>query len=90
MDLAMPGMDGWEASYILRRREMSVTPIAIVSANAFDKGMENPAAIRAEDFFVKPVNVNELLDWIGARLSLDWITQARETPARRRTCLPAR
>jgi hypothetical protein len=26
------------------------------------------------------VNVNELLDWIGARLSLDWITQARETP----------
>ncbi|MYM22550.1 response regulator [Duganella sp. FT135W] len=78
MDLAMPGMDGWEASYILRRREMSVTPIAIVSANAFDKGMENPAAIRAEDFFVKPVNVSELLDWIGARLSLEWITQARE------------
>ncbi|WP_373987384.1 ATP-binding protein [Duganella sp. BuS-21] len=75
MDLAMPGMDGWEASYILRRREMSVTPIAIVSANAFDKGMENPAAIRAEDFFVKPVNVTELLDWVGARLSLEWITQ---------------
>jgi len=82
MDLAMPGMDGWEASYILRRREMSEVPIAIVSANAFDKGMENPAGIRAEDFFIKPVNLNELLDWIGRRLSLEWTTLPRpETPA---------
>ncbi|MYM81195.1 response regulator [Duganella sp. FT50W] len=81
MDLAMPGMDGWETSYILRRKRMSVTPIAIVSANAFDKGMENPAAIRAEDFFVKPVNVNELLDWIGARLSLEWLTVDQPPPA---------
>ncbi|MRW82566.1 response regulator [Pseudoduganella sp. FT26W] len=81
MDLAMPGMDGWEASYILRRKQLSAAPIAIVSANAFDKGMENPAAIRAEDFFIKPVNVDELLDWIGARLSLEWITQAPAEPA---------
>jgi CheY-like chemotaxis protein len=77
MDLAMPGMDGWEASYILRRRQLSTVPIAIVSANAFDKGMENPAGIRAADFIIKPVNVTELLDWIGHRLSLEWITQAR-------------
>jgi signal transduction histidine kinase/CheY-like chemotaxis protein/purine-cytosine permease-like protein len=72
MDLAMPGMDGWEASYILRRKRLSEVPIAIVSANAFDKGMDNPAGIRAEDFFIKPVNVYELLDWIGARLALQW------------------
>ncbi|MRW90022.1 response regulator [Duganella sp. FT80W] len=80
MDLAMHGMDGWEASYILRRKRMSTVPIAIVSANAFDKGMENPAGIRAEDFFIKPVNVSELLDWIGARLSLEWITEAPAAP----------
>jgi signal transduction histidine kinase/DNA-binding NarL/FixJ family response regulator len=80
MDLAMPGMDGWEASYILRRKQMSAVPIAIVSANAFDKGMDNPAGIRAEDFFIKPVNVGELLDWIGARLSLEWITQTPAAP----------
>ena len=77
MDLAMPGMDGWEASYILRRRQLSPVPIAIVSANAFDKGMENPAGITAADFIIKPVNVTELLDWIGRRLALDWITQPR-------------
>jgi signal transduction histidine kinase/CheY-like chemotaxis protein len=77
MDLAMPGMDGWEASYILRRRQMSAVPIAIVSANAFDKGMENAAGITAADFITKPVNVGELLDWIGRRLALEWITQPR-------------
>jgi signal transduction histidine kinase/CheY-like chemotaxis protein/purine-cytosine permease-like protein len=77
MDLAMPGMDGWEASYILRRRQMSAVPIAIVSANAFDKGMENQAGIRAADFIIKPVNVGELLDWIGQRLALEWIVQPR-------------
>ncbi|GJI92140.1 hybrid sensor histidine kinase/response regulator [Duganella hordei] len=75
MDLAMPAMDGWEASYILRRRQLSTVPIAIVSANAFDKGMENAAGITAADFIVKPVNVAELLDWIGRRLTLEWITQ---------------
>ncbi|MQA17982.1 hybrid sensor histidine kinase/response regulator [Rugamonas rivuli] len=75
MDLAMPAMDGWEASYILRRRQLSQVPIAIVSANAFDKGMENAAGITAADFIVKPVNVAELLDWIGQRLALEWITQ---------------
>jgi CheY-like chemotaxis protein len=76
MDLAMPGMDGWEASRIIRQVHRSEVPIAIVSANAYDKGLENPAAIPAEDFFVKPVNVAELLDWIGRRLQLEWISHA--------------
>jgi CheY-like chemotaxis protein len=76
MDLAMPGMDGWEASYLIRKVHQSAIPIAIVSANAYDKGMENPAGIGADDFIVKPVNVAELLDWVGRRLQLDWITAA--------------
>jgi len=72
MDLAMPGMDGWETSYVLRRRHNSQAAIAIVSANAFDKGMDNAAGISADDFIVKPVNIAELLDWIGRRLALEW------------------
>jgi len=74
MDLAMPAMDGWETSYIIRKVHQSLIPIGIVSANAYDKGLDNPAAIDADDFIVKPVNVAELLDWIGRRLALDWVT----------------
>ena len=76
MDLAMPGMSGWEASHIIRKVHQSSVPIAIVSANAYDKGLDNPAGIAAEDFIVKPVNVSELLDWIGRRLQLEWISHA--------------
>lgn len=75
MDLAMPMMDGWEASYIIRKHHQSDVIIGIVSANAFDKGLENAAGIAEQDFILKPVNVVELLDWIGQRLHLEWVTK---------------
>jgi CheY-like chemotaxis protein len=76
MDLAMPGIDGWEACRIIRNVHRSSVALAIVSANAYDKGLDNPAGIAASDFFVKPVNVSELLEWIGRRLGLEWETHA--------------
>ncbi|MES3025075.1 MAG: ATP-binding protein [Pseudomonadota bacterium] len=81
LDLAMPGMDGWEVARVIRHVYESGVPIAIVSANAFDKGLENPAGIPADDFFVKPVNVNEILDWIGRKLELAWVTQPAPAPS---------
>jgi signal transduction histidine kinase/CheY-like chemotaxis protein/purine-cytosine permease-like protein len=81
MDLAMPVMDGWEASYIIRKVRQSNLPIGIVSANAFDKGLENTAGIAAEDFLLKPINLAELLDWLGRRLDIDWIVQPEKTTA---------
>jgi signal transduction histidine kinase/FixJ family two-component response regulator len=83
MDLAMPGIDGWETIRRLRALGdssaslQSVHPqIAIVSANAFDKGLENDVGIRQEDFILKPVRHSELLDWLERQLSLTWLTQA--------------
>jgi len=81
MDLAMPDMDGWETSRLLRELHGAAAPIAIVSANAYDKGLDNPAGIPADDFFVKPVNVAELLDWIGRRLRLQWTVEGAAPPA---------
>jgi signal transduction histidine kinase/CheY-like chemotaxis protein len=78
MDLAMPVMDGWEASYIIRKVRHSNVPIGIVSANAFDKGLENTAGIGAEDFILKPVNLNELLNLLGDRLNIDWIMRPED------------
>jgi len=49
-----------------------------VSGNAFDKGLENDVGISIEDFILKPVRVNELLDWLGSHLQLEWI---HATPA---------
>ncbi len=75
MDLAMPGIDGWTTLRAIRAlpdRALADLPCAIVSGNAFDKGLENDAGIGPGDFILKPVRVAELLDWLGARLGLVW------------------
>ncbi|ATU67263.1 ATP-binding protein [Piscinibacter gummiphilus] len=81
MDLAMPGIDGWATIRAMRAQRLTDAPVAIVSGNAFDKELDNDVGVRPEDFVLKPVRVNELLDWLGARLGLDWIESATEQPA---------
>ena len=83
MDLAMPGMDGWETIRRLResaaRSEWAGSEIAVISANAFDKGMDNDVGISPDEFFTKPVRMEELLDWMGQRLKLEWVYAERAT-----------
>jgi signal transduction histidine kinase/purine-cytosine permease-like protein/ActR/RegA family two-component response regulator len=76
MDLAMPGIDGWETIRTLRRQQLSAAPVAIVSANAFDKGLDNDVGVSAADFITKPVRFDELLDWLTLKLGLQWQAQA--------------
>ncbi|MBL8362929.1 MAG: response regulator [Rubrivivax sp.] len=88
MDLAMPGIDGWETLRRLRARGWTM-PMAVVSANAFDRKLDNPVGLPPEDFIVKPVRLTELLDWLGRRLALQWIAAPRRAapaapPARER------
>jgi CheY-like chemotaxis protein len=74
MDLAMPGIDGWETIRRLRAlKGCAALPVAIVSANAFDQGLDNDLGIPAEDFILKPWRHSELLDWLERKLGLDWL-----------------
>ncbi|MET0518148.1 MAG: ATP-binding protein, partial [Burkholderiaceae bacterium] len=72
LDLAMPGLDGWQTLAAIRQQGLSRAPAAIVSANAFDRGLENGLGVGEQDFIVKPVRIDELLDWLGRQLQLDW------------------
>ena len=95
MDLAMPGIDGWETIRRVRALEgeklsigghgaqgaAHVVNIAIVSANAFDKGLDNDVDVPAEDFILKPVRHSELLDWLERRLGLSWLETVLGAPA---------
>ncbi len=74
MDLAMPGIDGWETIRRMHQDEVTDCEIAIISANAFEKGRVNDVGIVSENFITKPVNINDLLEWIGRHLKLEWIT----------------
>ncbi len=85
MDLAMPGIDGWETlrrigAMGLRAPEGGMA-CAIVSANAFDQALDNDVGIAPADFFVKPVRRDDLLDWLGRRLGLNWVHGAGTSPS---------
>jgi signal transduction histidine kinase len=76
VDLAMPGIDGWETIRRLRAggdEHLAGVPVAIVSANAFDQGLPNDVGLPPADFLVKPVRLPMLLDWLGGRLALQWL-----------------
>ena len=93
MDLAMPGIDGWETIRRLRNNPPGgVVPshIAIVSANAFDKGLDNDVGIRPEDFILKPVRHAELLDWLERHLALTWLETPMKEPEPAQAQKPAR
>jgi CheY-like chemotaxis protein len=84
VDLAMPGIDGWETIRRARKLGLVDAPVAIVSANAFDKGLENDVGIAPEDFIVKPVRHTELLDWLERRLGCSGPTPPPAGAAARR------
>ncbi len=76
LDLAMPGIDGWETLRRMRANAGLGGPqpqVAIVSANAFDRGLDNGLGLPPEDFIVKPVRHAELLDWLERKLGLCWL-----------------
>jgi CheY-like chemotaxis protein len=81
MDLAMPGIDGWETILRLRASGFGGIPLAVVSANAFDRGLDHEVALPEADFLVKPVRLSKLLDWLGERLALRWSAAPVAPPA---------
>jgi signal transduction histidine kinase/purine-cytosine permease-like protein/CheY-like chemotaxis protein len=76
MDLAMPGIDGWATIRALREQGLSRAPVAIVSANAFDKGADN--------------DVGWVTGWACAGRPSHHRPRARRhrPPRRRRRCRP--
>lgn len=66
-DIMMPEMDGYELTSALRE-EGSQTPILIITAKEAFDDMRQGFLSGADDYMIKPVNVNEMVLRIGALL----------------------
>jgi DNA-binding response OmpR family regulator len=66
LDLAMPGLKGFELSQ--RLREVSQTPIIILTAKGQELDKVRGLNLGADEYLVKPVGRQELLARVGALL----------------------
>jgi len=80
LDIAMPGIGGWETARILRERAGRSLRIMMVSANAHEYSPGGEGAPH-DAFLMKPINVDVMLDTVGTLLKLDWIFQAEPADA---------
>ncbi len=80
LDIAMPGMDGWEVARALRERLGDGLMIMMVSANAheFSRGRRDEDV--HDDFLIKPYEIDDLIDRLQVLLELDWTRPAVPGP----------
>ncbi len=71
LDIAMPGIDGWETARRLRRDHGEEVPILMVSANVHDFQRARRPDDPHDDYLLKPYEVDALLDRIFLLLDLE-------------------
>jgi CheY-like chemotaxis protein len=85
MDIAMPVMDGLEATRRIRTSpELAHVPILIASASATSEDESRSLAAGANAFVAKPIEQERLLKAIGEHLAVEWtyreIAEEEELP----------
>jgi signal transduction histidine kinase/CheY-like chemotaxis protein/purine-cytosine permease-like protein len=82
LDLALPGMNGWELARQLRHDGFVTAPIIMVSANAGELTQALSGNECHDDVLAKPVSLGVLLEKIGRLLDLEWVVSTAASPAR--------
>lgn len=79
LDIAMPGMSGWDVAAALRARGHS-KPIAMMSANVHELGPLRGDSPPHDAIIAKPFDLRDVLERTGALLRLDWAESAAAAP----------
>jgi signal transduction histidine kinase/FixJ family two-component response regulator/purine-cytosine permease-like protein len=75
LDIAMPGMDGLQLAAALRERGHR-QPILMLSADVQEQRRQPAGSAVYDEYLVKPVSNQQLLDRIGYHLKLEWTRRA--------------
>lgn len=69
MDLSLPGIDGWEATRLLKGDPLTASiPIIALTAHALSEDEQKAREAGCDDFDIKPVDLTRLLSKITALL----------------------
>ncbi|MCL9981649.1 MAG: ATP-binding protein [Erythrobacter sp.] len=82
LDVAMPGLSGWDIAATLRARHGPALKIVMLSGEAPDSGPAHPDGPANDTFVTKPFAFATLLDVISEQLALEWPQAAPRTAAR--------
>ncbi len=75
LDLVMPGLDGLQTVRRIRSRpELRNTVIFMLTANAFEQSRRDSLNAGCDDFLVKPVCLEHLLEKLSVHLHLEWVS----------------
>ena len=80
LDIAMPGLTGWETAQHMRRQGYR-GPVVMLSANARENNPDMANGLH-NDYLTKPLKLNSLLDSLARHLSLTWLHR-QDAPQRR-------
>jgi two-component system, cell cycle response regulator DivK len=70
LDMSLPVMDGWEAARLLKQRpETAAIPIIALTAHAMSGDRERALEVGCNDYDVKPIEFDRLLEKIRTQLS---------------------
>ncbi|MGB7757564.1 MAG: ATP-binding protein [Salinisphaera sp.] len=90
MDVALPGMDGFETARMIRERRLSDAPVLVVSANAYADNIARSRTLGCDAFLSKPINLAELFDRLAELLLLQWQRDEQDVLSDARTRAGAR
>lgn len=92
LDVTMPGLSGWEVARRLRAMRGSDIRIIMVSGDAHEIQQGSAGFIAHDQFLIKPVNLDALIDAVGSLLGLHWQGKCEEAeniePPQEREWLP--
>ncbi|MGR9085965.1 MAG: hybrid sensor histidine kinase/response regulator [Gammaproteobacteria bacterium] len=71
IDRLMPGIDGPQLAKMLRQRDFTV-PVLMVSANASEDTLSHDDDPAYDDYLIKPVKLDRLLERLADHLDLEW------------------
>jgi signal transduction histidine kinase/CheY-like chemotaxis protein len=76
LDIAMPGMSGWDVAAELRKRASPSTRIVMLSGSAFEIDAKRDAVKHYDAAHIKPFYAGSLLQTIADLLDIDWIVES--------------